>query len=153
MKFIYVLQLIFLVLPFVMGYRMALSPFRIVLIALVNELVYCSLLYVLYFKGQQVVAIYESLLGLFTTVTPYTADIIDVFDLYRLEKELWLFNFISWMAKLMGNSLRLYVADTAFMVLSFTGGFFVTVIAVLGGSIFRNAIYSFRMDAARPSMQ
>jgi hypothetical protein len=150
MKFIYILQFVFLTIAFVHGYRLALSPFRIVMIALINELIYCGVVFALYFYGPEIVMWLNAVLEwAFEKHDPIVGDLIDVFDLYRLEKELWLYSIIRWLGGYTGHTLRLLVADLDFVLLSFMGGFFVTLITVVGGSIFRNAVYAMRMDAAK----
>lgn len=131
MKLIYFVQLLQLLLAFYLGYRMNVSAFRLVMTAILLQAIYGLLVYYFVFRA------------------PPLLDIpgVTIFDLFRLEKERWLPDLVQWLGRLLGRPFR-FVTDDAYFVVMMTGGFFVTLGALLAGSVFANAVSSRRIRKA-----
>ena len=140
MKLVYLIQLVFLLLAFWYGYRYEASSQRIVLFTFLNELLY----------GLVVIVLYDYV----DTLVQWGLDAgcadrirLSIFDLYRLEKEQWLSNFIRWIARQNGRNIS-WRFDQMYLLLALTGGFFITLTTVLGGTILRNAAHQSRRRRA-----
>ncbi len=131
MKLIYFVQLLQLLLAFYLGYRLNVSAFRLVMTAILLQAIYGLLVYYFVFRA------------------PPLLDIpgVTIFDLFRLEKERWLPDLVQWLGRLLGRPFR-FVTDDAYFVVMMTGGFFVTLGALLAGSVFANAVSSRRIRKA-----
>jgi len=130
-KLIYFVQLLQLLLAFYLGYRLNVSAFRLVMTAILLQAIYGLLVYYFVFRA------------------PPLLDIpgVTIFDLFRLEKERWLPDLVQWLGRLLGRPFR-FVTDDAYFVVMMTGGFFVTLGALLAGSVFANAVSSRRIRKA-----
>jgi hypothetical protein len=131
MKLIYFIQLVFLTLAFIYGYRFHLTPVKVVIFALVSELVYGLLVYNLY----------------------YNWDVLNIFDLNKIDKELWLGKLIKLAGKQMGHKVSFYVFDSVWWNVTMTGGFIVTLITTLAGDVVSRVVYTARADYARSSAE
>jgi hypothetical protein len=131
MKLIYFIQLVFLTVAFLYGYRYHISPVKVVVFALVSELLYGLLVYNLY----------------------YTWDVLSIFDLNKLDKELWLARLIQWGGRQVGQRVRFYFFDSVWWNITLTGGFVVTLITTLAGDVVSRVVYTTRADFARSSAE
>ena len=127
MPLVYFLQIVFLGLAFAYGYRHPLRPLRAVGVAALCQLAYGLLLYIAF----------QSDSGALT-----------VWDMLKLEKELWLRNWVRWLAARLGRDFRLRADDPLFALLLLTGGFYTTLLAVLAGHITRAARAARKADSA-----
>jgi hypothetical protein len=132
MRLVYFVQFVQLMLAFGLGYRMNVTPFRLVMTAIGLQVVYGLLIYYFVFRAPPLI----DLPG------------VTIFDLYRLEKELWLPRLIEWLGRQVGHRFR-FPVDDAYFVVMMTGGFFVTLGSLLSGSIFSNAVSGRRVKQAR----
>lgn len=131
MKLIYFVQLVQLMLAFYLGYRLNVSAFRLVVTAMALQAVYGLLVYYFVFRAPPLIEIPG----------------VSIFDLFRMEKERWLPDMIQWLGRLLGRPFR-FVVDDAYFVVMMTGGFFVTLGALLAGSVFSNAVSRRRIRQA-----
>lgn len=131
MKLIYFVQLVQLMLAFYLGYRLNVSAFRLVITAMALQAVYGLLVYYFVFRAPPLIEIPG----------------VSIFDLFRMEKERWLPDMIQWLGRLLGRPFR-FVVDDAYFVVMMTGGFFVTLGALLAGSVFSNAVSRRRIRQA-----
>lgn len=111
MRLIYFIQLLSLMWAFWYGYQRYREPFELVAGALGIQLVYGVVIYSLYW---------------------YFDNLISVFDLLDVEKERWLPRFISWLSRHFHRGIQWRI-DALYIVVSLTGGYFITLLFVLGG--------------------
>jgi len=130
-RLIYFVQIIQLMLAFYLGYRLNVSAFRLVMTAIVLQVVYGLLIYYFVFRAPPLIDIPG----------------VSIFDLFRLEKERWLPDLIQWLGRQLGRPFR-FVTDDAYFVVMMNGGFFVTLGALLAGSVFSNAVSGRRIRQA-----
>ncbi|MDX2061977.1 MAG: hypothetical protein SFY70_02875 [Bacteroidia bacterium] len=131
MRLVYFIQLLALTLAFLYGYWKYLTPWRLVISALVLQLLYGLVVFHLY----------------------YTWDVLSVFDFNRLDKETWLMDLILWLGKLFGNRPRILVADHTWWCTMFTGGFLVSLNTILLGGLFARVLHATRADYAQSNPQ
>lgn len=131
MRLVYIVQLVQLMLAFYLGYRINVTAFRLVMAAILLQALYGLLIYLFVYRAPPL----------------YDIPGVTIFDLFHLEKELWLPRAIEWLSGLLGKPFR-FVTDESFFVVMMTGGFFFTLGGLLSGSVFSNAVHGQRLRRA-----
>lgn len=127
MRLVYFIQLVFLTLAFLYGYRNYLTPLRLVVISFTLQVLYGLLIYVLY----------------------YHLGVLTIFDFNRMDKETWLLDLIIEAGKANGTKPPIFIADRSWWSIMITGGFLSTLLTILSGGLLSRMVYTTRADYAR----